>query len=70
MTASEGVARAVETAFHREGNGLDYELVRAVLAIEVDSQFNPERSISMSRVSETVEAALIPGTNGMAPSET
>lgn len=61
MTASNGVTRAVELALKEADNGLDIDLVRAVLAIEVESQFNPERSVSVSRVSETVEAAIADG---------
>lgn len=62
MAASDGVARAVEIALTQANVGVDIELVRAVLAIEVESQFNPERSVSVSRVSETVEAAIADGT--------
>jgi hypothetical protein len=69
MTASDGVTRAVEIAFKEADNGLDIDLVRAVLAIEVESQFNPERSVSVSRVSETVEAASADGIQEEAASE-
>jgi hypothetical protein len=69
MTASDGVTRAVEIALEQADIDLDVDLVRAVLAIEVDSQFNAERSISISRVSETVETAIAHGSQQEAPSE-
>lgn len=69
MTASDGVTRAVEMALKEADNGLDIDLVRAVLAIEVEGQFNPERSVSVSRVSETVEAAIAGGIQEEAASE-
>ena len=58
MKASEGVSRAVEIALEESGKHLGLVLVQAILAIEVESQFNPERSVSISRVSEVVEAAI------------
>lgn len=69
MTASDGVSRAVEIALKEADNGLDFDLVQAILAIEVESQFNPERSVSISRVSETVETAVADGIQEEAPDE-
>ena len=55
MPASDGLLRAVEAAWEKVESDLELSVVTAVLQIEVASQFNEDRSISLSRVSDLVD---------------